>query len=81
MTVNMRFVCSEIVGEARTGAYLLEEGDTVAKLMASAAAENGTFIENYGEHVIYLVNDRPAANETVLREGDRVIVLRKVHGG
>ena len=37
MTVNMRFVCREIVGEARTGAYLLEEGDTVAKLMASAA--------------------------------------------
>ena len=81
MTVNVRFVCREIVGPARPGAYALAEGATVAQLMASAAAENGTFIENGMEHVIYLVNGRPAAQGTVLREGDQVIVLRKVYGG
>jgi len=81
MTVNLRFVCREIVGEARTGAYPLEEGGTVARLMAAAAAENGTFIESYRAHVIYLVNDRPATEQTPLKDGDRVTVLRKVHGG
>ena len=81
MTVTMRFVCREVVGEARTGAYVLKDGETVAQLMASAAAENGTFIENYSKHVIYLVNDRPATEQTALTDGDRVIVLRKVHGG
>ena len=81
MTVNMRFVCREVVGDARPGPYPLGEGETVAQLMASAASENGTFIENYGKHVIYLVNGRPAAEHTVLREGDQVIVLRKVYGG
>ena len=81
MRVNIRFVCREIVGQARAGDYEMGEGETVAQLMAAAAEENGTFIENYGEHVIYLVNNRPATAETVLREGDQLIVLRKVHGG
>ena len=81
MNVNMRFVCREIVGEVRSGIYALEEGGTVAQLMAAAAAENGTFIENYADHVIYLVNNRPATGLTGLRDGDQVIVLRKIHGG
>ena len=81
VTVNVRFLCREVVGDARPGSYSLEEGATVARLLASASAENGTFIENYARHLIYLVNDRPAGGDTVLREGDRVTVLRKVHGG
>ena len=81
MTVNMRFVCREIVGPARAGDYSLEDGETVGQLMAVAAAENGTFIENYADHVVYLVNNKPATAQLTLHEGDHVIVLRKAHGG
>ena len=49
--------------------------------MAVAAAENGTFIENYADHVVYLVNNKPATPQMTLHEGDHVIVLRKAHGG
>ena len=48
---------------------------------AYAALKNGTFVENYPEHVIYLVNGKPATPQTLLHEGDSVLVLRKAHGG
>ncbi len=81
MKVSVRFVCREIVGDARRGAYSLPEGSSAAQMMESAAAENGTFVENYPEHVIYLVNGKPATPQTVLCDGDSVLVLRKAHGG
>ena len=81
MKINVRFVCREIVGAARSGVYTLGEQGSVSELMAYAAVENGSFIPDYGRFVVYLVNDRPAAEQTALRDGDRVTVLRKAHGG
>ncbi|MBO4678002.1 MAG: MoaD/ThiS family protein [Oscillospiraceae bacterium] len=81
MQINVRFVCREIVGAARSGVYTLGEQGTVSELMDSAAAENGSFIPDYARFVVYLVNDRPAAEQTMLKEGDRLTVLRKAHGG
>lgn len=81
MTVNIRFLCSEIVGGARKGTYELAEPADVASLMEHAAAENGTFIDHYQDYVIYLVNGAPATAKTVLKDGDQLTVLRKVFGG
>lgn len=81
MTVFLRFLCGEIVGPARQGAYTVEEGSTVAQLMAAAAAENGTFREGYPVFLNYLVNGRFAARDCVLHEGDRVTALRLAYGG
>ena len=81
MTVNIRFICSEIVGNARRGAYEIKEPADVATLMACAAAENGTFIDNYQDYVIYLVNGARASAETMLKDGDQLTVLRMAHGG
>ena len=81
MTVNIRFLCSEIVGNARKGAYDIAAPADVASLMTQAAAENGTFIDNYQDYVIYLVNGAPAKADAQLKDGDQVTVLRKVIGG
>lgn len=81
MTVYLRFLCGEIVGPARRGAYTVEEGSSVAQLMAAAAAENGTFREDYLRFLIFQVNGRLAAQDSVLHEGDRVTALRLAYGG
>ena len=81
MTVQLRFLCGEIVGPARPGAYTVVEGSTVAQLMAAAAAENGTFREGYLGFLLFLVNGRFAAKDCVLHEGDRVTALRLAYGG
>ena len=81
VTVIVRFVCREIVGDARSGAYTLMDGGIIAQLMDIAAKENGTFINNYEDYVLYMVNHRPATPRTTLHDGDSVMVLRKAHGG
>lgn len=81
MKITARFVCREVVGGARPGEYVLPEGSTAAAFLDAAAAENGTFIDGYAAHVVFLVNGRAAAGGTVLRDGDSVMVLRRAHGG
>ena len=81
MTVSVRFVCSEVVGNARAGAYTLDEGGTVANLMEKSAAENGGFVENYMDYLVFLINDKAAKSDAVLHDGDRLTVLRMAYGG
>ena len=81
MTVRVRFVCFEVVGNARAGEYVLDAGDTVARLMEKAAAENGTFVEIYMDYLVFLVNDKSAKPDAVLHDGDRLTVLRMAYGG
>ena len=81
MTVTLRFISREITGEARNGAYTLPAGSDIAALMAQAAQENGGFIANYMDFLIFLVNQRPAVPQTVLAEGDQVTALRRALGG
>ena len=81
MTVRVRFVCFEVVGNARAGEYALDEGDTVARLMEKAAAENGSFVENYMDYLVFLINDKAAKPDAELHDGDRLTVLRMAYGG
>ena len=81
MTVSVRFVCFEVVGSARAGEYRLDEGGTVAQLMEQAAAENGGFVENYMDYLVFLLNDKSAKADAVLHDGDRLTVLRMAYGG
>ena len=81
MTVNVRFVCNEVVGDARPGAYTLPDGATIADLMKQAADENGSFVDGYMDHLIFLINSRPATAGDMLHDGDRLNVLRMIFGG
>lgn len=81
MKVSVRFICSEIVGNARNGEYELKEPATVGDLMKVAEEQNKTFRPDYEQHVIFMVNSRSATPQTVLAENDHVTVLRLVYGG
>ncbi len=81
MKVSVRFICSEIVGNARNGEYELPERGTVSDLMKIAEEQNKTFLPDYAQHVIFMVNSKRALPETVLSENDSVTVLRLVYGG
>ena len=81
MKVNIKFYCREVVGQAYSGEYEVEAGIDIAHLMEYAANKNGTFCDGYLEHMIFLLNSKPAKLDSVLNDGDTVTVLRKAYGG
>ncbi len=81
MTVKVRFFCYEVVGDARPGDYTLPDGATVSDLMKAAADESGTFVSGYMDHLIFMLNSRPAKAGDLLHDGDHLTVLRKIIGG
>ena len=81
ITVNVRFLCREAVGNARNGEYLLPDPCTVREFMERAEAENKTFVKDYMEHVLFMVNGKRAEAETALKNGDQIMVLSVVYGG
>ena len=81
MKINAKFLCREVVGQARNGEYEIPDGADIAEFMRIAAEENGTFVKNYPDFAIYVVNNAPAVPETVLHEGDRLMALMRIYGG
>ena len=82
MKVEIKFSVRDLVGDMRNGAYELAEDSTVEALMDAAQAEVGMVLEDgVKNHFVFLVNNRPAAWDTVLQEGDFVRVLYKILGG
>lgn len=81
INVNVRFFCREVSGDARNGEYRIPADSTVGDLIRFAAKENGTFVEDYMKFLLFMVNGKRAEENTVLKESDRVTVLRLVYGG
>ena len=82
MKVEIKFSVRDLVGDMRNGAYELPDGATVELLMDESQKEVGMTLEDgVKNHFVFLVNSRPAAWETVLKEGDFVRVLYKILGG
>ena len=81
MKVNIRFYCPELVGNAPSGEYELPDGSDVATLVRLVEEQNGGFVEDYFSHMIFTVDHRPATESTILSEGNRVNVMRKIFGG
>ena len=81
INVKARFSCPEATGDARNGEYRLPDNCTVKEFMELAAAENGTFAENYMEFVLFVVNGKTAQPDTVLNDSDTIRILGMVYGG
>ncbi len=81
INVNARFQCREVVGDARNGEYLLPDRCTVREFMEHAAEENGTFVDNYMDFVLFIVSGKIANADTVLEDSDSIKVLGMVYGG
>ena len=57
----------------------LPEGAQIADLVRVLREQFGNLLE--GEGITFLVNQQPATQETVLFDGDTVLVLRPLSGG
>lgn len=81
MTVNVNFYTREVTPNAKNGPLEVADGATVADMMATAAEKYGGFVENYNDYVIFMVNAKAGQLNTVLCEGDKINVLRRIFGG
>ena len=77
----MKYFCSEIVGNIPNEAIDIPEGSDVRALMKIAAERYGSFAENYLDLTGYMVNMKGAGPDTILHDGDSVMVLRITYGG
>lgn len=80
MKVNIKFICREMVGEKPSGDYELPEGSSIADALERLNAQ-GTFVKDYLNFMIFMVNSKPAQSDRVLQDGDTLMVLRKIIGG
>ena len=69
-----------MVGEKPSGDYELPEGSSIADALERLNAQ-GTFVKDYLNFMIFMVNSKPAQSDRVLRDGDTLMVLRRMIGG
>ena len=82
MLAKVKFHCKEIVGSPENGEYDIPEGSTVKDFMDFLQQQAGETIpaENF-ESMVYMVNGKPAQEDTLLTEGAFMRVLYKILGG
>ena len=82
MQVEVKFICPELVGPLRSGAYEVPEGAAISDLLEISRSEcAGRVPETVSDQLLYLVNGKSAQQDARLSGGDMVYVLRKVYGG
>ena len=82
MQVEAKFICAEIVGPLRDGAYEIPEGATVSDLLECCRAEcPNSHPISWASQLMFLKNGMQAQMDTQLSPGDKVHFLRKIFGG
>ena len=82
MQVDVTFICPEIVGPLRNGAYEVPEGTTISELLEISSSESSVKLsDTVTDYVIFLKNGKQVAADAALSGGDKVFVLRRVFGG
>ena len=82
MTIEARFLSSDIAGKLRDGPYELPEGATVAALMETARSEAGLELtEEQKNSYVFVLDNAPAFYETKLHDGGMLRVMFKILGG
>ena len=77
MTVALKLLCREMFGELPDGDYEVPEGVTAAEALAFCAGVPG----EAAERVMFMCSGKHIRPETVLADGDRLLVLRPLRGG
>ena len=82
MNVHVKFNSSELAGKLRSGEYSLPDRSTIYDLIEVARQEAEVVIsEELRGNLVFLLNDRHAAIDTMLSDGSKLRVLHKVLGG
>ena len=83
MTIRLKTVCPEQLGELPNGAYEVPEGCSAVQALSAcmAAAEVPPLPETQLKKLIYLRNSTHIKPDEPLCAGDRLMVLRPLTGG
>jgi len=80
--VEARFLCSDIVGQLRSGDYTVPEGASISDLLEISRAECPDKVpDERVDYLIFLQNGKSAQLTAKLAPGDKIHVLRKIIGG
>ena len=77
MTVSLKLLCPETVGELPDGNYTVPEGSTAAEALACCAALPRERVEG----LMFLCNGKHVQPDALLSDGDSLMVLRPLRGG
>ena len=83
MTIRLKTVCPEQIGELPDGAYEAPDGCTAAEALRACMLSAGLepLQPEREAKLLYMCNSRHVRPETPLRDGDRLTVLRPLAGG
>ena len=82
LTVNVRFVASELTPGLVSGEYQIEDGSSVLDLVSLCASKRGVTIPEQNFQFMYpLFNGRPVRLEAAITESGTLHLSRVVVGG
>ncbi len=83
MTIRLKTVCPEQIGELPDGTYEVPEGCSAAEALQVCMAARGlvTLSPDREAQLIFMRNNKHIQPETPLSESDRLMVLRPLFGG
>jgi sulfur carrier protein ThiS len=82
LQIEVQFICPEIVGPLRSGAYDVPENTTISELLEISSSECSCKLsENVLDYLLFLLNGKSAQPDAKLTHGDKLYVLRTVFGG
>ena len=83
MTITLKTVCPEIIGRIPNGEYTVADGATALSALCSCLESQGMPVpeEDKLAKLFYVINNHHEKKDTLLQEGDKLMVLRPVIGG
>ena len=83
MTIQLKTVCPEQIGELPNGAYEVPDGSTAAEALQACMRAAGLepLPPEREEKLLFLRNSQHIRPETPLQDGDRLMILRPLTGG
>ena len=83
MTIRLKTVCPERIGELADGAYEVPDGSTAAQALRACMRAGGMepLDPEQEPQLLFMCNSRHIRPETPLQDGDRLMILRPLTGG
>ena len=83
MTIQLKTVCPEIIGRIPNGEYNVRDGSTAGEALCFCLESRGMEIPEKERlsTLRYAVNHHFTQPDTVLKDGDKLMVLRALTGG
>ena len=83
MTVSIRAICPEILGNFPSGNYKLNDGLSAIDAIRQAIELSGTANADIAslDRLVYMRNGKHITKDVILLDGDTLMALRPVYGG